>query len=503
MAISFRKYIDIVSGVGGSSAVRLRDLIGRLFTTNNLLPAQSFIEFTTADQVAEYFGSASDEYKRALFYFSWISPLITRAKKISFARWVDTAIAPRIYGEKGSQSVASWTPITTGAFSLTMGEDTFSLTSMDFSGAASLADVATVIQTKIRAQTGGGALWTTATVSWDATRQSFNLIGGTTGAADISVEAGSGGSDIAEQLGWLSPINTILAPGSDVETITQTLNASADASNNFGSFLFMAALTDDEVLEAAEWNAAQNVSFQFMVPVLANDVADISGLLVDLAGAAITLAPLSTEYPEMCPMITLAATDYSKRNSVMNYMFKRFDLTPSVTTTTNSDSYDALRVNYYGRTQQAGQYIDFYQRGVLTGLATDPVDQNVYANEQWLKDAAGVSIMDLLLSLARVSANSKGRSQLINALQGVIDQALFNGTISVGKPLTTTQKLYITEITGDELAWQQVQNIGYWLDCVMVPYETEDNRTEWKAVYTLVYSKDDAIRKVDGTHILI
>ena len=27
--------------------------------------------------------------------------------------------------------------------------------------------------------------------------------------------------------------------------------------------------------------------------------------------------------------------------------------------------------------------------------------------------------------------------------------------------------------------------------------------TEWKAVYTLIYSKDDAIRKVEGSHVLI
>ena len=84
-----------------------------------------------------------------------------------------------------------------------------------------------------------------------------------------------------------------------------------------------------------------------------------------------------------------------------------------------------------------------------------------------------------------------------------MEQALFNGVISVEKPLTTVQKLYITEITGDDLAWHQVQNAGYWVDAVMQSYVTEDARTEWKCVYTLVYSKDDAIRKVEGSHILI
>jgi hypothetical protein len=41
------------------------------------------------------------------------------------------------------------------------------------------------------------------------------------------------------------------------------------------------------------------------------------------------------------------------------------------------------------------------------GLATDPVDMNVYANEIWLKDAAGAAILSLLLSLGKVSANAR------------------------------------------------------------------------------------------------
>jgi len=164
---------------------------------------------------------------------------------------------------------------------------------------------------------------------------------------------------------------------------------------------------------------------------------------------------------------------------------------------------DNARVNYYGRTQTAGQFLDFFQRGVMMGLATDPVDMNTYANEMWFKDAAGAAIMSLLLSMARVSANSTGRGQLLAVLQSVIETATFNGTISLGKPLNVTQKLYITNLTGDAEAWQQVYRLGYWIDCVMQSYVTQDSRTEWKAVYTLIYSKDDAIRKVEGSHVLI
>jgi methyl coenzyme M reductase beta subunit len=132
------------------------------------------------------------------------------------------------------------------------------------------------------------------------------------------------------------------------------------------------------------------------------------------------------------------------------------------------------------------------------GGATDALDMNTYANEVWLKDAAGSSIMNLLLSLSKVSANAQGKVQLITVLQSVINEALRNGAISVGKTLSNEQKLYISELSNDPDAWYQVQNIGYWLNV-----EIEQVEAEYKAVYILIYSKDDVIRKVEGRHVLI
>ena len=501
MTIAFKKYIDITSGVGGGAAVPQRDLIGRLFTTNPLLPPSSFIEFTTAEDVGIYFGTSSEEYLRAAFYFAWISKNITRAKKISFARWVDAAVAPLVYGAVATYTLSNFTSVSSGSIGITMGANTTHLTGINLSGAASLAAVAALIQTAVRAYTAGGALFTGATVSYDATRKSFNLIGGASGAADMAITAGSTGTDIASRLGWLT--GSIQADGSAVQTITDVLGESAQGSNNFASFLFMPALDDGEVEEAAAWNALQNVMYIFCQRVIATDAQDYYDMLIGYAGTGISLAPLSTEYPEMAPMIILAATDYTRQNSVQNYEFQQFPtLTPSVSTTLDSDAYDDLRVNYIGVTQQAGRRLAFYQQGVLMGGSTAPVDMNTYANEIWLKDYIGSTIMDLLLSVSRVSANASGRAQVQAVISAAIELALFNGTISVGKPLNITQKLYIGEITGDDLAWQQVQNIGWWLN-VFIDSTTTDGVTTFIAKYTLVYSKDDTIRKVEGSNVLI
>lgn len=500
MAISISKYVDIVSGVGGSGNVRQRDLIGRLFTDNPRVPVDSIVELTSAADAATYFGSSSVEYLRALFYFSWISKNITAPQKLQFARWASAASAPRIYGTRLATTLSALQAITAGTLTITAGANTANLTGLDLSGAASFAAVATILQTAIRAATG--TQFTTATVTFDPIASAFNFVGSVAEGAPVSVTVTGTANDLSTRIGW-GP-SAVFSPGVDITSLTDALNASADGSTNFGSFLFIPDLTDTQILEVAAWNEERNVEFMYCVPVDDTNRDSLGAALLLTGGTTVTYAPTAGQYDEMAPMIIMAATDYTRRNSVQNYMFQVFDdLSAKVTTNALSDELDLLRVNYYGVTQTAGQLIAFYQRGVMGGGQQDPTDQNVYANEMWLKDAARANILSLLLSVGRVPANASGRAAILAVIQDAIDRALFNGVISVDKPLSTVQKLYITDITGDDLAWYQVQSTGYWVDAVMQSYVTTDGRTEWKCVYTLVYSKDDAIRKVEGSHILI
>jgi hypothetical protein len=517
MAIRFNKYIDITSGVGAASIVNRRDLVGRFFSDNVLIPPGSFISFDTADEVGSYFTTTSQEYQRAVFYFGWISKNVTKAQSIQFARWVDTAVAPRIYGAKGSYSASEFTSIANGSFQLGIDGTLVSFTGVDFtSGVTTLADVASKLQTEIRASMN--AQFATATVTYDATNTRFDFVGSSAVAAILSVAPGIGGTDISGLIGWypvqtnqngvLSANGSIVANGSGVETITACLINSAAVSDNFGSFcLIPTTVTEQNVIDAATWNNSQNVKYMFSQGVSSANYVTWSAALANIGGVGLTLSntvypAVGTQYPEQEPMMIFAATNYSASNSVQNYMFQIFNLVPEVTTDALSDALDAARVNYYGQTQSAGQFLSFYQRGVLFGISTDPLDMNTYANEIWLKDAIGAAIMTLLLSLSKISANSTGRGQLISVIQSIINLALNNGTISVGKSLSITQQLYITTLTNDPLAWQQVQNIGYWLNVTfeLIP---DSDPAQYQAVYTLIYSKDDDIRKVIGSDILI
>ncbi len=497
MAIAFNRYVNIVSGVGAGATVAQREFIARLFTTNELIPTETVVEFTDLVDVGNYFGITSEEYLRAQYYFGFVSKNITRPRRISFARWANVDTGAQIFGSEAETLLTQYTAINAGGFTVTLAGVDGVVTGLDLSGATSLADVATTTQAAIR--TAGGT-FAAVEVTFDAVGGRFNFDSGNTGAETIAVTDGA--QDPLSIIGWDAQAR--LSNGVVAETVTQVVTDSTDLTNNFGSFLFMPVLTNDQYVELASWNQAQNVMFQLMVPVTEANAATLSGLLIGFAGTAMTLVDDSQPlYPEMLPMLVLAATNYNARSSVQNYMFQQDSrLSATVTTTADANIYDPLRVNYYGQTQTAGQQITFYQRGLLGGGATAPISMNTYANEQWLKDFAGSRIMTLLLSLPRVSGNANGRGQLLITMNEVTDAALFNGTFSVGKTLSSTQRLFITEQTGDENAYIQVQNAGFWIDAV-IESETNNGVLEFKVVYTLIYSKDDVVRSVDGTHTLI
>lgn len=581
MAININRYVSITSGVAGGAQLAAREYIARIFTANPLLPPQTYVEFQNAAQVGAFFGLFSEEYYRAQFYYSFLSKTFTQPQNMSFGRWVYAASAPMIFGYNNPANPQVYTNYSShndGSIGITIGGVAHMFSSLDFTSVVDLAGVASVLQTAISGVFAG------TTVVYNSPTGNFILTGGTPGAATISVQAGTTGTDIsgAMFLNWLpaatfvngvfSGAGAIWANGSAAETPVQSVTTSLGLSNNFGSFAFMpvfltgtlasstavtvassaglsmgmyvygvgiqpgttiSAIPDGthvtlsvaatvssaqllaftlnpvQIASLATYAESLNVVVMYMAPVNALNYSAIEAAVFGIGANGQTLAPQisanaidpTNQYPEMFPMMIQAATNYTSQNAVQNYEFQQVaGLTPSVTTDAAANQYDAARVNYYGQTQQAGQFISFYQKGVLNGLPTDPLDMNVFANEIWLKDAATVALMQLLLSATQVPANYAGRNMILTTMQGVINQALFNGTISVGKNLTSSQIAFITEATNDPNAWYQVQTIGYWVDAQIVG---SGSPVTYTATYTLIYSKDDVIRKVVGTDILI
>lgn len=501
MTIPISRYVRIISGVGAGVGVRERELIARILTESPRIGAGVVLEFQNATDVATYFGASSQEAARARAYFGYVSPSVSAPRKISFARYSPTGHSSLVLGNNAGKSLAALKGVATGGITVLVANVGTAVSGISFASANSLADVAAALQTAIRA---AGGVFTSATVSYgtvDPGRFEVDFVGVTDEVEILS--ASTGGDDVGRLMGLTVASGAIPVQGGLAQTPLEALQASLAVTDNCGSLLFQSTLTDEQVVSLGEFVNAENVKYMLCLPVSSTNAADRYELLKGYAGVALTLTN-GTEYAEQSPAEILSATDYAKRNGVQSYMFRQFAGRPAtVSSSSDADRYDAIRVNYIGDTSSAGQKIAFYQRGTLCGTGAAPTDMNVYANEQWFKAAATATLLSLLLNQSRVPANATGRGMLTTTLQGVVNRALLNGTISVGKDLNDQQKLFIAQKTGDDNAWQTVQNEGYVVQVVIESYVTTSGATEFKAVYEIIYSKDDAIRFIDGTHVLI
>lgn len=494
MAISIKQYIAITSGVGGSNNVRQRDLILRIFSPNHSISPDVVLEFSNSDDVKDYFGVNSEEYKRAVKYFSYISPNIVSPKLISFARDQYEVMPTQVIGESGIYDIAKIRALN-DSITIVYNDIEYTHDSIDLSNATSLSNAASIISQKIEKilpELSG------CEITFNVLEARFEFKMSQITGAIVSFKHGV----ICDALGLTNGISIkgVERSLSMVESISQA----EEISDNYGSFVTIRKLELSEVIEVAEDNAAKNVKFIYSVGCSLNDATIYSSALMNIAGVSVNI--INDKYPdfdEQMPCTLFAATNYNAVNGTINYMFKEFSATAKVTDTATAEKLDALRINYYGQTQTAGQKVDFYQRGKLMGKSTSPTDANVYANEIWLKDKVLSALMTLQMSLGKISANRTGKNLIEGSIQGVVGLAINNGIICSNKKLNNTQKAYIAQITNEVDAWHKVSTIGYWLGVWIEEETKQDGSIEKKCVYLLVYSKDDIIRKVEGTHSLI
>lgn len=353
------------------------------------------------------------------------------------------------------------------------------------------------------------------------------------------------------------------------ESPVDAISRISSKDDNFGTFMFLEELANEDVVNLAVWNHNQNYKFLFSysAPVeqllnsgLASSLQGYSGTVltetpsdervwkisVDVGSTAENPGTLvdygyyteitsivkkeddaGHEYFETqtridrkgfayhtgyIPMVLFASTKYNRPNSTKTFMYQTFGSEkagdsdsnwylrdPSTVASLNVASvHDKANINYIGETQQAGKIIRFYQ----DGYNTDGLDTACYCNEVWLKDAILSEILNAFIVNEKLPANNVGEAMVRQRIMGVIDEAISNGTILVNKVLTTSQMEYIDRTSGVEGAYESVLNNGYWLS-ITLRGRNSDKSTAYTADYVFIYAKGDAIRKVEGSNILL
>lgn len=156
-----------------------------------LSTARRHRRFTTPEQVSDFFGASSEEYKASDAFFFQDPFLANQPEELQFGRFADADTAALLEcGDSPEVSVNTWKAITDGEFAATIDAGLVELTGLDFSSVTSLDDVASVIDT---------ALGVNGDCYFLINR--FNINSGTTGAAStitlLSTVAAPAGTDIS------------------------------------------------------------------------------------------------------------------------------------------------------------------------------------------------------------------------------------------------------------------------------------------------------------------
>ena len=196
--ISQSQYVAITSGVGGAAQVSNREQILRVCTTAAQMPTETVLEYTSAQNVGNYFGFNSQEYAIAQSYFSYVNNYQQSPSKISFYADVSQGKAPFLWGTQEPAALTDFTSISDGAFVLSMGGVTETISGLSFSSASSYTQIAETIQTAIQAAQSSNNLWSQATFVYDSITSSFVLTGGAAEeAAIVALSSPSSGTDIS------------------------------------------------------------------------------------------------------------------------------------------------------------------------------------------------------------------------------------------------------------------------------------------------------------------
>lgn len=500
MPIRMSKYVDIKSGINNIRTATEKELIARIFTQNASL-TQDVVECENLAEVNAIFGTSSDEYKIASKYFNFINKYSRSPRKISFAKDFTNGVYASVTGSVAltmDNDYENFQTIMSSSKTLTID---INGTSTDLSISIS-TEVYTDIDTVCNAvKTAINTELSTATIAVTCNYASgkFSFKANSKANQTISLSG-----DVADIIKISSSFNPIVITGRAVSTYSQVFETIYQTSNNFATFVFL-GLTDSTELATLANYVKQNYPSEFMmiVPVTNANYSTIQSAVANVDGVSLELCGTTEnagKFNFVMPMAITATTDYNKENGTVNYMYTQ-DNNMSVVVDTDSyaEQYDTVKVNYYGRTQQAGQKLAFYQNGVLQG---NYQDQNIFVNEIWLKDALTTKFLNYMLLTSNWYANKSGQAIGQGLIVDIIDRAKLNGTITTEKEISETDKVYIYNVTADEEAWRQIYQLGYYL-ITNIEKVKINNQDVYQFTYTLLYSKGDSIKKVEGQNILI
>lgn len=359
----------------------------------------------------------------------------------------------------GGLTLGDLTGITTGAMKITIDGTSRTLSSLDFSSATSVADVAGVINTAL-------STYGTCTV-YNGNIIVKSATTGTEGTISYA-SAPDSGTDVSALLGLTEAKGASLADGYTAGTLAEEMQAIADAGTQAGLFFYGWAIdseyrdTEDQA-SAANWINARsyravgamctNNSNAYNPASTANN--GYKATEQGLAAINYTYDDNAQVYPEISYLANFLAVDYNSENSTIAGKYKDADGITAVNfpdIETNVQTLNARRINTI--TGVIGQTLKFFREGVQSSAA--------WSTDGWVNVCNFISeleieILNVFLRNKKVPYTGDGQNLLIAAASKICNKYKRNGSFSDGMEEDSTSETGYKVIPAFDI---QIQDIA-------------------------------------------
>lgn len=493
MSINADKLVKVLPRVitAGSSTLELN---GLMISTNSFIPTEKFLSFYSSDEVGAFFGTTSKEYELSVNYFLGFNNSTKKPTTLLFARDITSALKGCLFGGKVNTTLEVLKTITNGDFNITIKDINVELSGIDLSGATSLSDIASTLQTAIRTGQTDPAL-TSATMSYSSINKNFIIETGSAGEeATISYATG----DIAEVLNLTQQTAIFVSNGKNATPIASMMNSFKTISLNWVSFMTITEMTKENKIDYATWVNSQNSGCRFVYVCQDSDAnAKVNGnetntgYLINYLELSGTTLQYNTANLSAFVMGAIASINYEVENGRITFAFKSQD---GLSYTCNEDN-DAENLtkngyNFYGDYATNNDKFKLYQSSKVSGQY-QWLDSLV--NAIWLNDRLQTNILDLMANSNSLPYNQVSYDKIINACSDTLQLAVNNGVITKGITLSATQKIQLMNEAGVDIS-DTMYSEGYFMQ-VKDPSATARQSRE-EPIANLWYCDGGSIQKM-------
>ena len=452
-SIPLSKLINIIPGVVGTGGNPLA-LNAVMLTNDTSIPLGTVYSFSSADDVAAWFGAVSTEATLATTYFNGFDNKTQMPGSLNVAQYPVASVAAYLRGGSlAAMSLTALQALSAGTIIVTADGVLKTSTTITPSTFTSYSDAATKITTALSGPT----------CTWDAQRLAFKITSATTGASStMTVATGT----LAAALNLTTANGAVLSQGSIAAVPSTFMNNLITLSQNWCSLFTTWEPVDATKLLFSAWVNGQNDRYLYVawdsssVPQTTNPASSSFGATVDSLAydGTYVVWPDATEAAFICG--TIASIDFSRLNGRIDFAYKTQSGMPA--TVTDSPSYDNLvanNYNFHAAFASANDRFVCHQPGQIAGrwVWLDPYVNQIYLNAQ-----LQLGLITMMMAVNSLPHNEYRRAMQRSACQPAIKEALNNGSIRAGIELSASQIAIINSQAGLDIS-STLYSAGYYL----------------------------------------